>query len=112
MKKIKSSEIFEGSFRTTSKQCIEEGYKIATLSELGQLIKSNKIPKQYYNTGEVLFNYKIRKITKEEIYNIDEFIKNGGRVAYLYNWYSDSYFSACNRSVDDGNGRLVGVKYK
>ena len=112
MKQIKSFKIFEGTFRNTSKKCIEQGYTIATRFELRTLIKSKKIPLQFYYAGEVWYDLKLRKITKKEIMNIDKFIQNGGRVSDLDSWDNGYVFYAGGRYVDDDDGRLVGVKFQ
>jgi hypothetical protein len=101
-------KIFEGGkLKEEMKRCVEEGYFPATISQIGKLIKSKKIPKQGYDTGNVIQDYKIRKITKKECFDLQKAYDDGVRVLFV------GYYGSSGLSGDydiDNYGRVLGVK--
>ena len=97
-------KIFQGTVKSALKQCLDEGYRPATLKEVYHLKKEKKIEDKWYNVGTIYLEGEVRGATLDEYKNIEKIYSLGGRVLFLV---VDDGLSG---SVDlDSIGRFVGV---
>ncbi len=83
---------------------LEDGYRPATLKEVWDLRKQRKIPMRGYSTGTLFLEGEIKDATIEQLKNIEETYKTGGRLLYLGGSYDVSLVGY------DLNGQFVGVR--
>lgn len=100
-------KLYKGTVLSAIKDCLADGRRPLTIKEVYDLRKSGKIENVWYDTGTIYFKGEIRNVTIEELKNIEETYKKGGRLLYLglndYDGFVGNYY------LGDG-GRFVGVK--
>jgi len=105
------------SYIDAIKECIKEGYRVATLKEVWNLMNSNKIPEQWYDSSTFFIEGKLKELTSEELLVVDELQKGLWRKYRKYNGLSrlyldsdlDLYSNYLDLANSNSDGRVVGI---
>jgi len=100
-------KIFERrSLRESLQECLEGGYRPATLEEIKDLVLEGELPLEPYTTSTIDFNGERRAATEQELQNIDQTYRKGGRLLLL----DDVFIGRVGDISLDFSGRFVGVR--
>ena len=92
-------------------ELLRKGLRLASFKEVWTLRKEGKIPMQWYDTGTLVYKGNIRSVTLEELKNIKEIYKSGGRLLCLGSVGNYNISNAYDYDIlVSNNGRLVGVR--
>lgn len=101
IKIIKADTIREGL-----KLVFAGGGRPATIKEIYELVREGKIKDDWYTTGTLYIDGEFRRITKEDLKNIDNIYENGGRLVVRSN---HNYGLSGSINLDNDNAQFVRV---